>query len=361
MQNDSRATVYVVMGGQFGSEGKGEFVSYLSHLTSARHVVRTGGPNAGHTVTTPYGTFKMRQIPSPWWQAAEVVLDPGWVQEDGAPQYTSYPPVLYIGPGSLIAPEVLMRELAMIGDTCAEHVLPLPSIYIDQSAVIIDEGHVREESDSKMRQSIGSTTEGIGAARSEHIMRSRGLQLAGDAGASGIMPFPSQLREAQRQGQIDERWGVCPQGAYPTGSPIIDVLDTAEVLNRSMFEFGEDVIVESTQGFGLSLVHSGCYPFATSRDVTPGIILNDAGLPTTIPHEVIAVVRTMPIRVAGNSGPLEHETTWEELQARIPHLVAPETTTVTGNVRRIADEIDMDMLERMVMLCRPHGPVPHIP
>ena len=81
--------IYVVLGGQYGSEGKGEFVNWFAHHlnpTVEQHVVRTGGPNAGHTVTNEHGTFKMRHIPTPW--AAKNTI-------------------LHIGAGSLIDLEVL--------------------------------------------------------------------------------------------------------------------------------------------------------------------------------------------------------------------------------------------------------------
>ena len=128
--------------------------------------------------------------------------------------------------------------------------------------------------------------------------------------------------------------------------------DVAEELNDAI-DRGESVMVESTQGFGLSLVHSGCYPYTTSRDLTPGIILNDAGLSSRIGHQVIAVVRTQPIRVAGNSGPMVDESSWAEEMAKNPTIEAPERTTVTNNPRRIAAGQDWHILNRMVRLCRP--------
>ena len=136
---------------------------------------------------------------------------------------------------------------------------------------------------------------------------------------------------------------------------MLRVDNVSEKLDDAIHQFGEDVVIESTQGFGLSLVHSGHYPFATSRDVTPGIILNDAGLSSREDHLVYAVVRTMPIRVAGNSGPMYSETSWDEMVAKIDHLEQPETTTVTGNHRRVANGMDFKMLERMVRHCRPDG------
>ena len=152
-------------------------------------------------------------------------------------------------------------------------------------------------------------------------------------------------------------WGGWQRDHWQTSSemPTIEVRNVSEMLESAIHEAHEDVIIESTQGFGLSSVHSKHYPFATSRDVTPGIILNDAGLSSRENHRVYAVVRTMPIRVAGNSGDLYKETDWDTLQDEIPHLERPELTTVTGNPRRIGKELDLEMLRSMVRHCRPDG------
>ena len=330
MTNRKPGRVHVVIGGQYGSEGKGEFIPFLSHQTRARHVVRTGGPNAGHSVTTNMGIFKMRQIPAAW--MTNVSTDD-----------TRRPPVLYIGPGSLINTDVLIDELRMISGACRDWKIPLPSIYIDESAIIIGEDHVASEQTAGMRGSIGSTTEGIGAARADHIMRNHDLKFAKD--------WWNEILSYQ---DADLGWLGWTTDRTPSGSTLA-VTNVSQKLDDAIHHSGEDVVIESTQGFGLSLVHSGHYPFATSRDVTPGIILNDAGLSSREDHLVYAVVRTMPIRVAGNSGPMHGEVSWDELVAKIDHLEQPETTTVTGNQRRIAGELDFDMLERMVRHCRPDG------
>jgi adenylosuccinate synthase len=92
------------------------------------------------------------------------------------------------------------------------------------------------------------------------------------------------------------------------------------------------VVVEGTQGYGLGL-HTENYPQVTSSDCRAIDFLGMAGIsPWDLdvgPFEVIVVIRTHPIRVAGNSGPLKDETSWE-------HLNLPEErTTVTNKVRRV--------------------------
>lgn len=102
--------------------------------------------------------------------------------------------------------------------------------------------------------------------------------------------------------------------------------------------------VEVSQGYSLSLNASGFYPFTTSRDCTVGQAMSDAGLH---PQDYIGgmmVVRTYPIRVAGNSGPCypdQRETSWEELGQ------TPEITTVTKKVRRVFTWSDQQFIEAL--------------
>ena len=100
---------------------------------------------------------------------------------------------------------------------------------------------------------------------------------------------------------------------------------------------GERLIVEGTQGFGLSILHGGHYPYATSRDTTAAGALSESGISPRDVDCVALTLRTFPIRVGGNSGPLPLETTWETI-ARDCGSGADltEITTVTGRPRRVA-------------------------
>ena len=100
---------------------------------------------------------------------------------------------------------------------------------------------------------------------------------------------------------------------------------------------GDRVIVEGTQGFGLSILHGEHYPYATSRDTSASGALSEAGLSPIDVDCIVLVIRSYPIRVAGNSGPLPNETTWDAVtgsSGAADNLI--ERTTVTGKVRRIA-------------------------
>ena len=95
-------------------------------------------------------------------------------------------------------------------------------------------------------------------------------------------------------------------------------------------------MVEGTQGFGLSLYHAETWPYRTSRDTTAFSFIGEVGVGVRS-FEVILAIRTYPIRVAGNSGDLPSELTWEELQAKsgYPHPIS-EYTTTTNRLRRVA-------------------------
>jgi adenylosuccinate synthase len=96
------------------------------------------------------------------------------------------------------------------------------------------------------------------------------------------------------------------------------------------------VIVEGTQGFGLSLLHGPHYPHVTSRDTTASGFASEVGLPPAMIKHVIMVIRTFPIRVGGDSGPMANEISWEEVQqiGGAPTSL-PEFTSVTRRLRRV--------------------------
>jgi len=112
-------------------------------------------------------------------------------------------------------------------------------------------------------------------------------------------------------------------------------------------------MLEGTQGYALSLNH-GPYPYCTSRDVLASSLLSDIGLAPSMCTKVILVVRTYPIRVAGNSGPMcGNEITWKEVQKRSHYPRALiEKTTVTKRVRRVC-EFDVRLIKEACLVNRP--------
>jgi adenylosuccinate synthase len=122
---------------------------------------------------------------------------------------------------------------------------------------------------------------------------------------------------------------------------------------------GERILVEGTQGTGLSLYH-GRYPHVTSRDTTASACLAEAGLPPSRVRRVVMVCRTYPIRVqspsGGSSGFMAQEISLAEIARRSGlnerALRKAEKTSTTGRNRRIA-EFDWDLLRRAASLNGP--------
>ncbi|AZS10423.1 PurA-like adenylosuccinate synthetase [Arthrobacter phage Supakev] len=283
-EENKLSNVMVVVGGQYGSEAKGHATAQLVKIATrqGRQVVnvRVAGPNAGHTVYDDEGVkFAFRQVPV------------GAVVE---------PIVSVIAAGSEIDFPVLLEEIHAALDE--GHILDLK---VDQNATLIEYHHKMQEQEGKMVENIGSTAKGIGAARAERIWR-----------------------KARRLQDVPEAVALLRQ------LPGVSVVDTVDYLHRVASERNVNIVVEGTQGYGLG-VHTAAYPQTTSSDcraidflAMAGISPWHAGIDKV---QVLIACRVYPIRVAGNSGPMKNETTWEALG------LPEERTTVTQKVRRVGD------------------------
>lgn len=280
--------VTIVVGGQFGSEGKGKVAAIAVREQQAAAVVRIGGPNSGHT---PDGLrlSPLRQLPASAYENNAVCVLP---------------------PGFYISPDLLLAEVELTG-------LAFGGLKIDPAAWVVTESDRNAEAEMGLVGRIGSTGSGTGAAVSRRVMRCSETTVAGNIPA--LAPY---------------------------------LADTTSYL-RGLLNQGRRVVIEGSQGFGLSVLHGGHYPYATSRDTTAAGALSETGLSPLDVDDVIVVIRAFPIRVSGDSGPLPDEKTWKELTRRGGHdhdLL--ETTTVTRQVRRVA-QFDPDIVVRAVAANRP--------
>jgi adenylosuccinate synthase len=266
----------IVVGGQFGSEAKGACAAALAARSDAPLVIRTGGPNAGHTVWggTPHQEFKLRQLPT------AAISNP-----DAR---------IAIAAGSVVDPDLLGKEIA---DTHTQRY-----VLVDEMATVLEPEHVDEEVYATPGLRNWSTQKGIGAARSARIMR---------------------------------KARVWRQVSPPSQTAACDVAHLARVQLQS----GGDVIIEAAQGYGLGL-HTSFYPKTTSADcraidalaavgLSPWFGLGGLNPDYRFGLEIWVVMRPYPIRVAGESGPLFQEKSWDELG------LETEFTTVTNKVRRV--------------------------
>lgn len=291
---DSRL-VDVLIGAQYGSEGKGNIAFFLARGYDL--LVRVGGPNAGHKVPTPT-VYTHRQLPS------------GTRANERAK--------LLLGPGATIDPVLLLTEIAEC-DVDADR------LSIDPQAMIIEPADL--EAEAGLVKAIASTGKGGGNAASRRVL-----------GRSGGLSIPVRLAR-----------DVPELAAYIR--PARDVLDEA-------YRQGHRILLEGTQGTALSLFH-GEYPHVTSRDTTTSGTLAEAGIGPRRLRRVILVARTYPIRVkdpdreGGTSGPMSQEMTYEQLAERsgvtLDEITTTETSSVSKRLRRIA-EFDWDLLRRSVEL-----------
>ena len=282
------STIDIVTGAQYGSEGKGHVTAQLVHrynTTGHRTTnIRVAGPNAGHTVIDEGGmAFPLRTIPV----AAAINHDAD----------------LYIAPGSEIDLDVFHQEILNLRQ--AGH--PVRNLYVSGEATLLTQKHKDEETKRNMHENIGSTGKGIGASRADRIMRTAERVIDNWEARTLITALKAQILTAPEH-----------------------LLFMANQLNQPQ----RHVVIEGTQGYGLGL-HAGRYPQCTSSDARAIDFLSMAGISPWAPgvDQVTPwmVARIYPIRVAGNSGPLENETTWEELG------LPEEKTTVTHKVRRVGE------------------------
>jgi adenylosuccinate synthase len=279
----------IVVGGQYGSEGKGKVVALLASRSKSPWLVRCGGPNSGHTVTIDGNDVILRQVPC-----------------CSEPHRATF----CISAGCAIDETVLLRELDLLN-------IDRQRIIVDPRAVIVTEED--REAERRDLKEIASTCSGTGAASVRRMSRRSDVSLANTSDA-----ILSRCR-----------------------------VETVAPLLHNVLDDGGDVIVEGTQGFALSLLHGPNYPFVTSRDTTAAGFAMEVGLSPRLIKDIVMVVRTFPIRVGGSSGPFARETSWEQIAASSgAPQVFREYTSVTKRLRRVA-EFDIEAVKLACQYNRP--------
>lgn len=291
----ARGKLTVLVGGQYGSEGKGAVVARIADEYQVH--VRVGSPNAGHTIYWYGEKHVMQSIPC------------GWINPHAR---------IVIGRGALLNMKQFMKELV--------HVLQyypnfLDRLYIDAEAGILDERFHEEEggTEGEMHRRIGSTGEGVGPARIARLQRD-----------------PSKFRQFK---DVAEEYGLEHRVTYNTPLFIANLQDA-----------GMNILIEGTQGSALSLLHS-YWPYCTSVDTNAAGIISEVGIAPSRVTDVLMAVRTYPIRVAGNSGPMKNETSWKVISAKCGKPIS-EKTTVTKKVRRVA-KWDDELFKQSYLLNEP--------
>lgn len=276
--------VDVVVGGQYGDEGKGQICAWLAHnRRSAKNpyhfAIRVGGSNAEHRFVLPDGSkHTARVLPVAAWIDPEILI--------------------VLGPGHMIRLDSFLAEVADLEEL---HGPQTGRIFIDPLAGVIDpETHVKAGNHKKTTWR-GSTFQGNGQAVAHKVLR------------DGTFKTAKDYEELQQY--------VCK-------------FNNTWQLLKFWLSDGYCGLLEGSQGALLSLNH-GYYPFCTAKDVTPPALLAEAGLPIQAVRNVYAVYRTIPMRVPGNSGPTGgKELTWKQLEEYIGKSIPESVKHQTDSGKR---------------------------
>jgi len=288
--------VDVLVGGQYGSEGKGNVASYLASEYDL--LIRVGGPNAGHKVKVP-GTgkvFTFRHLPSG--------------------SLSSEAPLL-IGPGAVMHVATLLEEIANAR-------IGVERLMIDPQAMTISD--VDRNREVALKGLIGSTGQGVGQATARRIV-GRGktnVKLARDIAA--LKPY---LKES------------------------------CDVLQR-LFRDGKRAFLEGTQGTGLSIFHGFYPHVTSRDTTVTGCLAEAGISPTHVRKVVMVCrsypIRVGSPSKAFTSGYMAGELSWAEIERRAGFrhgkIAKVEVGSVSGNLRRVG-EFDWALLRKAATLNAP--------
>jgi adenylosuccinate synthase len=276
----------IVMGGQWGDEGKGKLTDALAG--HAHLVVRAnGGSNAGHTIKTDAGTFKLHLVPSG-------VLNPDCD--------------CVIGAGVVIEPQTLLKEI----DGLRARGVAVDNLHISERAHIVLPYHPKlDQLDEAARGSggIGTTLRGNGPAYADKVSR-RGIR-AGDLLDKSGLRDKIRTEVAVKNQILTKVYGEAPldpeeiwRTLAEAGEQLAQNIEAAEVRVQDALEDGKRVVIECAQGAMLDIDY-GSYPYVTSSSPTAAGACQGAGVAPTQVDRVVAVYKAYSTRVGGGPMPAE--------------------------------------------------------
>jgi adenylosuccinate synthase len=308
----NRGRTAVIVGAQWGDEGKGKIVDVLTRTFSivARYA---GGHNAGHTVIINGKKFILQLVPGG-------ILRPGCIS--------------VIGNGVVLDPLALLKEVGGLRDA---GVKVDGNLFISNRAQVILPYHRMMELGSENapgRVKIGTTSRGIGPAYEDKMGR-RGLRVA-DLLDTELLRTHIENACREKNMIAHALFNSDPLDADKMFKEYSDaaqqiapfVRDTALLLNQALAE-GKSIVFEGAQGTMLDIDH-GTYPFVTSSSATSGGAVTGTGVPPTSIDTVIGITKAYCTRVGGGPFPSEAlDAQGEELRQR-----GHEFGAVTGRPRR---------------------------
>lgn len=299
----------ILIGAQWGDEGKGKIIDVLSE--SHNVIVRSqGGNNAGHTVEVGPEKFILHLIPSGILRKGTTCI---------------------IGNGTVIDPVSLGKELSMLH---GRGIRTQGRLFISERAHLVTPFHPaidksREKSAAKRK--IGTTGRGIGPAYGDKIARV-GLRMHELRNPAGLRAALKSRIEAANDLCRFYGWEGVPQDVikdYTAAAAVLRpyITDTVSLLHK-LVEKDRDILFEGAQGTFLD-IDFGTYPYVTSSNTTSGGACTGSGLPPHHVTKVVGVMKAYTTRVG--EGPLPSDS--PEL-ADLLHGMGREFGATTGRARR---------------------------
>jgi len=276
----------VVVGAQWGDEGKGKIVDFLAD--KADIVVRfNGGNNAGHTIKANGDTFKLHLIPSGVVRNKQII----------------------IANGVVVDPKILIDEVEMLRKMGYE-----PNLMVSSNAHVIMHYHKIFDTHGDKKGRIGTTGKGIGPAYSDKANRTDAIRVADFVGSAFearlAKILESKKEELLRHGVISDvkeldNYKASLATEYRKYADFIRpyVYDTSMVINHAL-EDGKSVLFEGAQGTLLDVDH-GTYPYVTSSNTCAGGACTGAGVGPGRITNVVGVTKAYTTRVGEGPFPTE--------------------------------------------------------
>ena len=302
----------VVVGTQWGDEGKGKITDFLSE--KAEYVARyQGGDNAGHTIQFGGETYKLHLIPSGIFSPEKLCI---------------------IGNGVVVNPKSLVTELAYLH----ERNITTDNLRISDRAHVILPYHIeldRLQEEAKGDNKIGTTIKGIGPAYMDKAARV-GIRIA-DLLDREVFEERLRINLEDKNRQFTKLYDANPMSFeeifeeyYEYGQQIKQyVCDTSVLLNDAL-DNGKCVLFEGAQGVMLD-IDQGTYPFVTSSNPLAGGVTIGSGVGPSKVTKVVGVCKAYTSRVGDGPFPTE---LFDEIGSRIRE-VGREYGTTTGRPRRV--------------------------
>ncbi len=316
----------VVLGSQWGDEGKGKIVDLLTEKASA--VARfQGGHNAGHTLVVDGKTTILHLIPS-------------GILREGV--------TCFIGNGVVLAPDALLKEMKELEDN---NVPVRERLRISPNCPLIMPYHVALDQAREAKRGtgkIGTTGRGIGPAYEDKVAR-RAIKLADlfrddlEEKLRNLIEYHNfQLTQYYKVDAIDfdETFKLCQEWREEIKGMVTDVTEDLNQLRLA----GKNLMFEGAQGTLLDIDH-GTYPFVTSSSVTAGGVSTGTGIGPLYLDYVLGITKAYTTRVG--SGPFPTEL-FDDVGAHLAR-VGHEFGATTGRARRCG-WFDAEALRRAVVL-----------